>query len=141
MKYHLYTNSYSERPYAVGAGSYAYLLTDDYGNTILSSSGIVEWATDNQIKMTAIIEGINDVRNEYDEIEIISSSKYALGVLSGRWHAVKNLGLIDQFNQVSKDISLSFKWLNRGNIMSHLHKVCCRALKKYQAPKWRHSRA
>lgn len=119
----------SDDPYG-SRGSYAYLLTDDYGNIILSSSGLVDWATDNQMKMTAIIEGIDDVKNGYDEVEIISASKYALGVLSGRWKAIKNLGLIDKFKQVSEGMSLSFRWCNRGKTMRYLHKICDRALRK-----------
>lgn len=74
-----------------------------YGNCTLEIWEYLGKSTNNVAELTAILRALEHIKNKALPILLYSDSNYAIGVLSGRMKANKNLELIEQIrNEMAK---------------------------------------
>lgn len=111
MKYLLYTDGSCDNLSVHREGGYAYIILDEKKNIIKSFSKGAINTTNNIMELTAIIEGCKAIPKDNAEVTIFSDSQYALNVLSGKWSAHTNKGVIDLHKPNKKRLRLQYKWV------------------------------
>lgn len=104
-------------------GAYAYIILQD-GEEIKRGAKKIMRETNNRAEIKAIMEGVLSLE-EGSEITLYSDSQYALGVLSGRYKAKKNVDLIYKYRKEVKERSydITYKWV-RGHSGDKWNDLC-----------------
>ena len=103
--YELYTDgSCSPNP---GTGGYAGVILKDK-KKVAEYSGGSDYATNNVMELTAILEGLKKIP-EGESVTILSDSQYALSQISGEWKTRENRELVDEIKEDLKKVSPSFQ--------------------------------
>lgn len=114
-RFFLYTDGSCNNNAQPHEGGYAYILTDENRNVIRQFSEGAIGVTNNQMELKAIIEGCKSIKEDDSEVTIVSDSKYALNVLSGKWNASMNVELVAEHSQNSKRLKLKYRWVKGHN--------------------------
>lgn len=129
MEHYLYTDGQSQYR-NFGMGCFSYILINEQDDPLLSFAAIVEDTSEPRMKLRAIIEGVKASKKVTKELTIISSSDYALKVLSGEWSAHKHQDLISEYINVSADMKITYAWGNSGWVFKKVRKQCLDKLNK-----------
>lgn len=102
------------------------IVKDD--KIILEHSKGYKHTTNNRMELTAVIIGLSCIKNNVDNITVISDSKYVINTINLGWKRKKNKDLWARFNyiqfQVSKYCSnISFKW-TKGHDLNIYNNKC-----------------
>ena len=140
MRYSLYTDGACEpNP---GEGGWAFVLRDDDENEIIGS-GYVKQATNNQMELLSVIEGLrkflqirSDTDDTDDKITLYSDSKYVVFGISKWMHSWKNKSWIkadgnpvlnkdywEQMYEINKQVNLECKHV-KGHSGVELNELC-----------------
>lgn len=122
MKYYLYTDGSANNFSPYGEGGYAFIITNQYKQILKQFSDGELNATNNTMELKAIIQGCRAIEDGSDVI-VVSDSKYALGVLSGRYKAKANLELIKEhiIDNASR-LNIQYAWV-RGHSGDELNEM------------------
>jgi ribonuclease HI len=109
-----------------GIGGYAAIILDNYGNEV-SLSGGEEHTTNNRMEMSALINSLNYIRNNFDiknsKIEMFVDSQYLLkgttewleGWKRKNWKAtngpVKNKELWEEIDRLIQGLDIKWTWI------------------------------
>lgn len=93
-----------------GGWAVVLLLTDNEGKVAAKKelAGKVDGATNNQMELEAIRQALAALKWENVEIEIVSDSQYAIGVLSLGWKARENQALVYEIKELIQKHRVSF---------------------------------
>lgn len=103
-------------------GGWAFIILNERRKVIKKDSGACIKTTNNIMELTAIINACKHIPNG-KKVVIISDSKYAIGVLSGKWNANKNVELIESFKPTNARLDIQFKWV-KGHDKSKYNNAC-----------------
>ncbi|WP_013325638.1 ribonuclease H family protein [Gloeothece verrucosa] len=109
----------------LGPGGWAYVISDSEGQQ-LANNGAVPNTTNNRMELTAVIEGIKAVKENYkdiSDIHIVSDSQYVLKSINGEWQKKKNQDLWEQFDKISQNINLTTEWV-KGHDGHEFNELC-----------------
>lgn len=139
MHYLLYTDGayYPEHE----RSTIAYVMID--GTTkkeIRRMSQTVTGTTSARAELQAIISALWVLPSDADSCTIISDSKYAIDVCSGRSIRYKNTDLLRLFDEIvaARNVSISYSWVkaHNGNFYNELcDTLCQRAINEYVSNK------
>jgi len=109
-----------------GPGGWAFVLKHIPTGKELVRSGGMKRTTNNQMELTAVIEGLSSLKRP-TALEIVSDSSYVLNGLSswmanwkkngwrhkekGKWVEVKNMELWQKLDQLQQIHQLTFTWI------------------------------
>lgn len=110
-KFKIYTDGSCDNIVFPNYGGWAYLILEN-DVEIERKSGYSIHTTNNRMELTAIIESIKELP-EGSKVEIITDSKYCIGVLAGGYKAKVNQDLIAEFATIAEDKNLHifFSWV------------------------------
>ena len=111
MKYFLYTDGSANNFSPYGEGGYAFIITNQDKQILSQFSEGELHATNNTMELKAIIQGCKFIKEKGAEVTVVSDSRYALGVLSGRYKAKANLELIREHYENSQRLKIKYTWI------------------------------
>lgn len=115
MKYYLYTDGSANNFSPYGEGGYAFIITNQNKQIITQFSEGELHATNNTMELKAIIKGCKAIQEDGAKVIVVSDSKYALNVLSGKWKAKTNLELIREHSENSQRLNIIYTWVKGHN--------------------------
>ena len=115
MKYYLYTDGSANNFSPYGEGGYAYIIANQHKQIISQFSEGELHATNNTMELKAIIKGCMAIKENGAKVIVVSDSKYALNILSGKWKAKTNLELIQEHNENSQRLNIEYVWVKGHN--------------------------
>ena len=115
MKYYLYTDGSANNFSPYGEGGYAFIITNQNKKIITQFSEGELHATNNTMELKAIIKGCKAIQESGAIVIVVSDSKYALNVLSGKWKAKTNLELIREHTENSQRLNIIYTWVKGHN--------------------------
>lgn len=104
-------------------GAFAYVILYE-GELLQKFSQKIEHETNNRAEIKAILYGVQALPDN-SEVEVISDSQYALGVLSGAYQAKKNPDLVNLYKKMvrKKNMKVEYKWV-RGHSGNEWNELC-----------------
>jgi len=101
-------------------------ICEDY-----KANGFLGNATNNVAELTAIREALSFATHSLGAtaVEIVSDSKYAIGVCSGTMKASKNLELVSEIQELMTKLDVNFVWV-KGHAGNTLNEECDRLAKE-----------
>lgn len=111
MKYYLYTDGSANNFSPYGEGGYAFIITNKDKQIISQFSEGELHATNNTMELKAIIKGCKAIKEDGAEVVVVSDSRYALCVLSGRYKAKANLDLIKEHFENTQRLKIKYTWV------------------------------
>lgn len=96
-------------------GGFAWLILSN-NNFVCSGFGAEHKTTNNRMELKAAISGLKKLQESGlhlldAEIELISDSKYVLGLASGAYKPSKNQELASQLRELAKQLNIKTKWV------------------------------
>lgn len=120
--YILYTDGACENHSSDKEGAYAYIILDTQWNIVKKHAAAERYTTNNQMELLAIIEGCKCIEDGAD-VTVYTDSEYAIGVLSGKWRAKKNLNLIARHIPSKERLTIHYKWV-KGHADDEYNLMC-----------------
>lgn len=125
MEYEIYTDGgYSIQD---DLGAFAYVILQD-GREISRFSQKIVHETNNRAEIMAIVEGVLSLPKG-SSVSVYSDSKYALGVLSGKYKVNKNTDLIFPYREkvAERGLKVEYNWVkgHSGNMWNELCDSLC----------------
>lgn len=110
-KFIVYTDGSCDNIQYPNYGGWAYLVLEN-NEIIEQKSGNEIHTTNNKMELTAILNAVS-VLPFGSEVEIITDSKYCIGLLSNQYNPKTNIEYLDTFNCLvdDKNLRVSFKWV------------------------------
>ena len=99
-----------------------------YGMVIIRNGCAEEYScgfrktTNNRMELMAFLDALMETPEE-EEIEFISDSKYAIGVLGGTMVAQKNRDLVSRIKELLRNRKCSFTWV-KGHSGNRYNELC-----------------
>lgn len=108
-------------------GGYGWLVLRD-GLPVMAGCGGHPSTTNNRMEMAGAIAALEAVRVSGlhllgAPIELVSDSKYVLGVASGEFHPTKNLDLAHVLKALCRELGVDFRWV-RGHSREPWNERC-----------------
>ena len=123
--YELYTDGGYSIPADLGA--FAYVILQD-GKEIKRYAQKIAHETNNRAEIKAIMEGVR-VLPDKSHITVYSDSRYAIGVLSGRYNAKANTDLVYEYKKMvrTRGFKVEYRWVrgHNGNKWNELCDTLC----------------
>lgn len=113
--FYLYTDGSCDNLSANREGGYAYILLNESKNIVKQFSQGLTGVSSNQMELMAIIEGCKAVPTNGASVTVISDSRYAINILSGKWHAKANLELIKKHSANKGRLKIDYQWVKGHN--------------------------
>lgn len=113
--FYLYTDGSCDNLSANREGGCAYVLLNDSKNIVKQFSKGLTGVSSNQMELMAIIEGCKAVPVNGASVTVISDSRYAINILSGKWHAQANLELIKKHSANKGRLKIDYQWVKGHN--------------------------
>ncbi|MCD8213751.1 MAG: ribonuclease HI [Campylobacter sp.] len=123
-----------------GAGGWAYIL--EFNGVVKKNSGGSKDTTNNQMELTAVIEGLKALK-EPCEVNLFTDSSYVANAINGwlfdwikkNFKDIKNVSLWQEYLRVSKPHKVSANWIKAHN--GHPQNEECDEMARDQAIKFK----